>query len=103
MAAIMTQAQLVRTLAQSCQLSNRASREFLETLANIAVKEVKKTGVFVVPGLGRLVRAERKARIGRNPATGEAIHIPARRVVKFRVAKAVKDSIMAGKIKKATA
>jgi DNA-binding protein HU-beta len=55
--------------------------------------------VFVLPGIGRLVRAERKARIGRNPSTGEAIKIPAKRVVKFRVAKSVKDSIVPPKKK----
>ena len=97
----MTQAELVRTLAKSCELSNRASREFLENLAKIAIKEVKGNGVFVVPGLGRLVRAERKARVGRNPATGQTINIPARKVVKFRVAKAVKDAIKTAKTKKA--
>ena len=95
MAGHMTQTQLVRALAESCELSNKVARQFLENLATTAVKEVKKNGVFVVPGLGRLVRVERKARTGRNPATGETINIPAKRVVKFRVAKAVKDAIMA--------
>ena len=61
--------------------------------------ETKKNGVFVLPGIGRLVKANRKARIGRNPATGEAIKIPAKTVVKFRVAKAAKDSIVPGKKK----
>jgi len=95
MAGHMTQTQLVRALAESCELSNKVARQLLEHLATTAVKEVKKNGVFVVPGLGRLVRVERKARTGRNPATGETINIPAKRVVKFRVAKAVKDAIMA--------
>jgi len=53
-----------------------------------------KTGVFVIPGIGRLVRVDRKARMGRNPATGEAIKIPSKKVVKFRVAKAAKDAIV---------
>jgi DNA-binding protein HU-beta len=57
------------------------------------VKETKKNGVFVIPGLGRLVKAERKARLGRNPQTGETIKIKAKTVVKFRVAKAAKDII----------
>jgi DNA-binding protein HU-beta len=70
-------------------------------LAQTAVKEVKKSGAFVLPGLGKLVRVDRKARIGRNPATGETINIPAKKVVKFRVAKAVKDSIVPPKAKKA--
>jgi len=100
----MTQAQLVRSIAESCQLSNKAAKQILDTLAATAIKEVKKSGAFVVPGLGKLVRVERKARIGRNPATGETINIPAKKVVKYRVTKAVKDAIMAsGKGKKVTA
>ena len=66
---------------------------FLDSLAEVAIKETKKSGVFVVPGLGRLVKSNRKARMGRNPQTGEAIKIPAKVVVKFRVAKAAKDAI----------
>ena len=62
-------------------------------LAETAIKETKKNGVFVIPGIGRLVKAERKARIGRNPQTGAAIKIKAKTVVKFRVAKAAKDVI----------
>jgi DNA-binding protein HU-beta len=77
------------------------SKQVLETLAQTAIKEVKKSGAFVLPGLGKLVRVDRKARIGRNPATGETINIPAKKVVKFRVAKAVKDSIVPPKAKKA--
>ncbi|HCC57227.1 MAG TPA: DNA-binding protein [Solibacterales bacterium] len=90
----MTQTQLMRTLAESCEVPNKTARLFLDTLASMAVSEVKKNGVFVLPGLGRLVRQERKARMGRNPATGESIKIPAKKVVKFRVAKAAKDSIV---------
>jgi DNA-binding protein HU-beta len=75
------------------------ARTLLDTLGAEAIKEVKKTGVFVVPGLGRLVRVDRKARMGRNPATGEAIKIPAKKVVKFRVAKAAKDAIVPPKKK----
>ena len=96
----MTQTQLVRKLAESCEVSNKVARTFLDTLGAEAIKEVKKSGVFVVPGLGRLVRVDRKARMGRNPATGEAIKIPAKKVVKFRVAKAAKDSIVPPKAKK---
>jgi len=95
----MTQTQLVRKLAESCEVSNKIARTFLDTLGAEAIKEVKKTGVFVVPGLGRLVRVDRKARMGRNPATGEAIKIPAKKVVKFRVAKAAKDAIVPPKKK----
>ena len=95
----MTQTQLVRTLAETCEVNNKVARQFLECLSSVAVNEVKKNGVFVLPGLGRLVKVERKARTGRNPATGEAIKIPAKKVVKFRVAKAAKDSIVPPKKK----
>jgi DNA-binding protein HU-beta len=99
----MTQSQLVRTLAEKCEVSKKVSREFVQHLAETAIAEVKKNGLFVVPGLGRLVRSDRKARVGRNPATGEVINIPAKKVVKFRVAKAAKDAIVPPKAKKATA
>jgi len=98
----MTQSQIVRALAEKCQVSKKASREFLQHLTDTAIAEVRKTGLFVLPGLGRLVRSDRKARVGRNPATGEQINIPAKKVVKFRVAKAVKDAILP-KAKKADA
>ncbi|MGD0014629.1 MAG: HU family DNA-binding protein [Bryobacteraceae bacterium] len=95
----MTQSQLVKELAGACEVNNKCSRQLLDAFAQIAVRETKKNGVFVIPGLGRLVRVERKARMGRNPATGEAIKIPAKKVVKFRVAKAVKDAIVPPKKK----
>ncbi len=95
----MTQSQLVKKIAATCAVSNKAAKGFLDTFAAVAVAETKKTGVFVMPGIGRLVRVERKARMGRNPATGEAIKIPAKKVVKFRVAKAVKDAIVPPKKK----
>jgi len=99
----MTQSQIVKTLAEEVQVSKAAARQFLQQLTDTAIREVKKNGLFVLPGLGRLVRADRKARMGRNPATGETIHIPAKKVVKFRVAKAVKDAILQVKAKKAVA
>jgi DNA-binding protein HU-beta len=95
----MTQTQLVRSLAESVEVPNKTARTFIENLSALAISEVKKNGVFVVPGLGRLVRVDRKARMGRNPATGEAIKIPAKKVVKFRVAKAAKDAIVPPKKK----
>ncbi len=97
----MTQTQLVRSLAEQCEVPNKTARTFLDHLSSLAVAEVKKNGVFVMPGLGRLVRVDRKARLGRNPATGESIKIPAKKVVKFRVAKAAKDAIVPPKVKKA--
>ena len=93
MATGMTKTQLVRHVAEKHELSNKQAAAILEHLAEIAIRETKKNGVFVVPGLGRLVKSNRKARMGRNPQTGEAIKIPAKTVVKFRVAKAVKDTI----------
>jgi|SRR5579871_2265202 len=100
----MTQTQLVRSMAdtltkQGCEVNNKTARSFLDCLASTAIAEVKKNGVFVLPGIGRLVRVDRKARTGRNPATGESIKIPAKKVVKFRVAKAAKDSIVPPKKK----
>ncbi|MBS1877441.1 MAG: HU family DNA-binding protein [Acidobacteria bacterium] len=90
----MTQTQMVRELAEATGVNNKVAKQFVTTLAELAVRETKKNGVFVIPGIGRLVRVDRKARTGRNPATGEAIKIPAKKVVKFRVAKAVKDAIV---------
>ena len=98
----MTQTQLIRLLAERCELSNKTARQFLEALAETALNETKKKGVFVLPGIGRLVKSHRKARMGRNPATGETIKIAAKTVVKFRVAKAAKDSIAPSKAKKET-
>ncbi len=93
MAAGMTKTQLVRHLAEKMEVSNKTAAAFLTTLAETAVKETKKNGVFVLPGLGRLKKSNRKARMGRNPQTGEPIKIPAKTVVKFYVGKAVKDTI----------
>jgi DNA-binding protein HU-beta len=95
----MTQTQLVRALAEHGEVNNKVAREILDKLAETAIAEVKKNGVFVLPGIGRLVRVDRKARTGRNPATGETIKIPAKKVVKFRVAKAAKDAIVPPKKK----
>ncbi|MGO4881080.1 MAG: HU family DNA-binding protein [Bryobacteraceae bacterium] len=95
----MTQTQLIRSLAEGCGVNNKVARQFLDSLSGMAIAEVKKNGVFVLPGIGRLVRQDRKARMGRNPATGEQIKIPAKKVVKFRVAKAAKDAIVPPKKK----
>jgi DNA-binding protein HU-beta len=93
MAAGMTKTQLVRHMAEKTGMNNKTAAAFFEGLAETAVKETKKNGVFVLPGLGRLVKSNRKARTGRNPQTGEPIKIPAKTVVKFRVAKQAKDAI----------
>ena len=97
MAAGMTKTQLVRHIAEKHELSNKQVAALMESFADIAIKETKKNDVFVLPGLGRLKKSARKARMGRNPQTGEAIKIAAKTVVKFRVAKAVKDVIAPGK------
>jgi DNA-binding protein HU-beta len=93
MAKGITKTQLVRLMAEKLELTNKQTATFLEFLAETAVKETKKSGEFTIPGIGKLVKAERKARIGRNPQTGEAIKIKAKTVVKFRVAKVAKDTI----------
>lgn len=90
----MTQTQMVRELAEATGVNGKVAKQFVQTLGEMAIRETKKNGMFVIPGVGRLVRVERKARTGRNPATGESIKIPAKKVVKFRVAKAVKDAIV---------
>ena len=79
MAAGMTKTQLVRSMAEKIGINNKTAAAFLETLAETALKKTKKNGVFVVPGLGRLVKSNRKARMGRNPQTGEPIKSPLRR------------------------
>ena len=93
----MTQTAIIRELADTTGVNSKVAKHFIESLAQLAVRETKKNGVFILPGIGRLVRAERKARTGRNPATGEAIKIPAKKVVKFRLAKSVKDAIVPAK------
>src|ERR1700733_3114602 len=93
MATGLTKTALIRHMAEKLELTNKQVGTFFDTLAETAVKETKKNGVFIIPGIGRLVKAERKARVGRNPQTGAAIKIKAKTVVKFRVAKAAKDVI----------
>jgi DNA-binding protein HU-beta len=93
MAKGMTKTALVRHLAEKLEITNKQATAALELLAETAVKETKKNGEFTIPGIGKLVKAERKARLGRNPQTGETIKIKAKTVVKFRVAKVAKDTI----------
>lgn len=81
-------------MADAVKLSKKEVGVILTEIANIAYKEVKKNGEFVLPGFGKLIKIKRKAREGRNPATGETIKIPAKTVVKFRVAKVVKDTVL---------
>lgn len=90
----MTKSQMVAALADSAGLSKKDIGNVLDKMTEMAYKEVKKSGVFIVPGLGKLVKVQRKARLGRNPATGEQIQIPAKTVVKFRIAKAAKEAVL---------
>jgi DNA-binding protein HU-beta len=98
-AAKLTQSQLIKKLGETVGVPTKVSKAFTTAYADLAIAETKKNGVAVLPGIGRLVRVDRKARMGRNPATGEAIKIPAKMVVKFRVSKAVKDAIVPPKKK----
>jgi len=95
----LTQSQMIKALGAAAGLSNKDAKGVVGHYAALAISETKKNGVAILPGIGRLVRVDRKARMGRNPATGEAIKIPAKKVVKFRVAKAVRDSIVPPKKK----
>lgn len=88
----LTKSQIITQLADKVDVPKKTAATFLETLATIAYKEAKNS--FTLPGLGKLVLVNRKARMGRNPQTGATIKIPAKKVVKFRVAKAAKDSIL---------
>lgn len=90
----MTKAQLVSELAEKLGATKKVVNDYFDVLCDIAYKETKKSGTFVLPGFGKLVKVQRKARTGRNPATGEVIKIKAKTVVKFRVAKACKDAIL---------
>ena len=92
MAKAMTKSQIADHLAGKAGITKKAAAQLLDDLSTLAHNEAKNT--FMIPGIGKLVLANRKARMGRNPQTGEAIKIPAKRVVKFRVAKAAKDAIL---------
>jgi DNA-binding protein HU-beta len=90
----MTKSQLLSMLAEKSGISKKEVNGLMDMLSEMAYKEVKTGGEFVLPGFGKLVKIKRAARIGRNPATGAEIQIPAKTVVKFKVAKAVKDAVL---------
>ena len=92
MAKAMTKSQVLASVAETAEISKKQAAAAVEALVALAYKNAKNG--FTLPGLGKLVLVNRKARMGRNPATGEAIKIKAKRVVKFRVAKACKDAIL---------
>ncbi len=93
----MTKSQIVSHFAEKFTLPKKAAAAVIEEVAALAVAETKKAGSFTLPGIGKLVLVKRKARMGRNPATGATIKIPAKTVVKMRVAKAAKEAIVPGK------
>ena len=93
----MSKTQLATELAEATGTNRKTASQFIESLGEIAYREAKKNGEFTIPGIGKLVKQQRKAREGRNPATGETIKIPAKTVIKFRVAKAAKDSVLGTK------
>ena len=89
----MTQTQIIAALSDTSGLKKTEVKGLMDSLAEMAIKEVKKNGEFTVPGFGKLKKTNRKAREGRNPATGAVIKIPAKTTVKFSLGKAMKDSI----------
>ena len=95
MAKALSKSQIAAAIAEKHSLTKKQAVEILESICDLAYKQAKNT--FTLPGLGKLVLVNRAARIGRNPATGATIQIPAKRVVKFRVAKAAKDAILGAK------
>ena len=89
-----TKSQIVAHFAKKFELSKKTASSIIDEMAALAVAETTKAGVFTFPGIGKLVLSKRKARKGRNPATGEEINIPAKTVVKMRIAKACKEAIV---------
>ncbi len=88
----LTKSQILTKLAEKLDITKKDAEGTVEALVGLAYEEAPNG--FTIPGLGKLVVVDRKARMGRNPATGEAIHIPAKRVLKFRIAKAAKDAVL---------
>lgn len=94
MAKGMTKSEVLTAVAEKLGKSRKEAGEMIDALVSVAYDETKKSGEFTIPGLGKLLKKHREARMGRNPATGEQIKIAAKTVVKFRVAKAAKDAIL---------
>jgi DNA-binding protein HU-beta len=88
----MTKSQIAAAIAEKAGITKKHATQILEDIADLAYKQAKNT--FTLPGIGKLVLVNRAARLGRNPKTGETIQIPAKRVVKFRVAKACKEAVL---------
>src|SRR5207249_3496683 len=90
----MGKSELFSHFAERFEVKRTQAREYFDELTALAEKELKRSGEFVLPGMVKLVVQKRKARMGRNPATGEAIKIPAKTVVKARIAKQLKDAVL---------
>ncbi|MBN1962377.1 MAG: HU family DNA-binding protein [Deltaproteobacteria bacterium] len=90
----MTKSQVTKYFAEKFELPKKTAAAIIDEVAHLAVMQTKKAGVFVLPGIGKLVKARRKARTGRNPATGEPIKIPAKTVVRMRLSKSYKDAVL---------
>jgi len=90
----MSQSEVVNHFAEKYELKRAQVKELFEELASLATNEVKESGEFVLPGFGKLVLSERKAREGRNTQTGETIQIPAKTALKFRIGKGLKDAVV---------
>jgi len=90
----MSQSEVVNHFAERFELKRTQVKEIFEALSDLASREVKENGEFVLPGFGKLVLSERKAREGRNPQTGESIQIPAKTTLKFRLSKSMKDTVV---------
>lgn len=93
----MTKSQLVLKLAEASELSKKQADAVLQALVDITVTSVRKGDPVKIPGLGTFRKVQTKARMGRNPQTGEAIKIPARKKARFSVAKTFKESVLGGK------
>ncbi len=90
----MSQSEVVNHFAERFELKRAQVKEIFEELSNLASREVKESGEFALPGFGKLVLSERKAREGRNPQTGDTIQIPAKTTLKFRLSKSMKDTVV---------
>ena len=90
----MTQSEILNHFAEKTGLKRAQVKDFFDQLAELASNEVKENGEFALPGFGKLVLSERKAREGRNPQTGETIQIPAKTTLKFRLGKSIKDTVV---------
>lgn len=94
MAKGMTKSQMLAAVAEKVGKSRKEVADLIDAVVSLAYAETKRSGEFTIPGVGKLLKKHRAARMGRNPATGEQISIPAKTVVKFRVAKAAKEAIL---------